>query len=660
METRSHSSTLFVLALFGVVPLTVAAQAAPPAAVIAPTENLVAEGLPPIPAALAGDVRRYTESRGAAIADWHPLRRELLIATRFGNTNQLHVVRMPGGDRKQVTFFDEPVGGGSYEPKTGRYLLFGRDVGGNEFNQLYRMDLADGKVTLITDGGRSQNGGVTWSNAGDRIAYGSTRRNGADRDIYVMDPANPASDRRVMQVSGGGWGVADWSPDDRQLLVFEFLSVNQSNIWLVDAASGGKTLLTPATDTVAYGGAEFSADGKGLYLTTDKGGEFPRLAYMDVATKRITSIAGGTWDFDGFALSPDGKLIAFVTNEAGISKLHLLDVATRRDRGVVPNVPDGIIGGLVWHKNSLELAFTISSARSPSDAYSLEVQTGTVARWTESELGGLIAADLSEPTLIRWKSFDSLEITGFYYKPPARFSGPRPVLISIHGGPEGQSRPGFLGRTNFYLNELGVAVIQPNVRGSTGYGKSFVKLDNGMKREDSVKDIGALLDWIARQPELDASKVMVTGGSYGGYMTLAVATRYNDRITCSLDVVGISNFITFLQNTESYRRDLRRVEYGDERDPAMRAFFERTAPLNNAAKISKPLFVVQGGNDPRVPHTESEQMVARVKQNGSPVWYLMGRDEGHGFRKKSNVDFQFYATVMFMRRFLLGEGRPGA
>ena len=646
-----HRTLLLLITLCA--PATLAAQTQ---GVIAPGENLLADGVPPIPSALAGDVRRYTESRGAGLSDWHPQRREILISTRFGNTNQLHLVKAPGGARSQITFFDEPIGGGTYEPKTGRYLVFGRDVGGNEFNQLYRLDLADGKVTLLTDGGRSQNGGVNWSTAGDRIAYGSTRRNGADRDVYIMDPANPTSDKRLMEVSGGGWGVADWSPDDRQLLVFEFLSVNSSKIWLVDAATGAKTLLTPpGADTVSYGSATFASDGKGVYLTTDKGSEFRGLAYMDLATKAITPIPIGVpWDVDGFEMSHDGKQIAFVTNEAGVSKLRLLDVATRRAR-LIPNVPDGVTGNLVWHRNNRELAFSLSSARSTSDVYSLDVQTGAVVRWTESELGGIVAAELSEPTLIRWKSFDGLEITGFYYKPPARFSGPRPVMISIHGGPEGQSRPGFLGRTNYYLSELGIAIISPNVRGSTGYGKTFVKLDNGMKRLDSVKDIGALLDWIGRQPELDAAKIMVTGGSYGGYMTLAVATMYNDRIACALDVVGISNFVTFLQNTESYRRDLRRVEYGDERDPAMREFFERTAPLNNAAKVTKPLFVVQGANDPRVPRTESEQMVARIKQNGGPVWYLLGKDEGHGFRKKANIDYQFYSTVMFMRRFLLGE-----
>lgn len=638
-----------------------AGQGVPAPAVVAPGDNLVVDGIAPIPATLPAEVRRYTESRSAGLADWHPIRREILIATRFGNTAQLHQVKAPGGARTQLTFFDEPVGGGSYEPKTGRYIVFGRDVGGNEFVQLYRYDLADGKVTLLTDGGRSQNGGVVWSSAGDRIAYGSTRRNGADRDIYVMDPATPGSDRLVLQVSGGGWGVADWSSDDRHLLVFEYLSVNQSHIWLVDAATGQKAPLTaPGSDTVAYGGAEFAPDGKGVYLTSDQGAEYQRLAYLDLATKTVTPLTTDiAWDVEEFDVSPDGKRVAFTTNEAGISRLHLLDTGTRRHR-VLERIPVGTIGALAWRTDSRDLGFTVGSARATSDVYSVDVTTGDITRWTESELGGLVAAELSEPTLIRWKSFDGLEITGFYYRPPARFSGKRPVIINIHGGPEGQFRPGFLGRTNYYLNELGVAVIFPNVRGSTGYGKTFVKLDNGMKRLDTVRDIGALLDWIALQPELDAGKVMVTGGSYGGFMTLAVATTYNDRIACALDVVGISNFNTFLKNTESYRRDLRRVEYGDEREPEIAAFFERTAPLNNAGKISKPLFVVQGGNDPRVPRTEAEQMVAQVKQNGSPVWYLMARDEGHGFRKKNNVDFQFYATVTFVRRFLLGEGPSGA
>ena len=383
--------------------------------------------------------------------------------------------------------------------------------------------------------------------------------------------------------------------------------------------------------------------------------EFQRLAYMDLSTRAVTPLTADIpWDVESFDVSPDGATVAFATNEEGISRLYLLDTRTRAYRRV-ESVPVGVIGGVLWHRNGREIGFSLNSARSPTDTWSVDVASGAATRWTESELGGLVASELSEPTLVRWPTFDGKTISGFLYRPPARFTGRRPVIINIHGGPEGQSRPIFLGRSNYYLNELGVAVLFPNVRGSTGFGKSFVKLDNGMRREESVQDIGALLDWIARQPGLDPQRVMVTGGSYGGYMTLAVATNYADRICCALDVVGISHFGTFLRNTESYRRDLRRAEYGDERDAAMAAYFERISPLNNAARITRPLFVVQGGNDPRVPMSEAEQIVARVRQNGTPVWYLMARDEGHGFRKKANVDFQFYATVMFIRQNLLAN-----
>jgi dipeptidyl aminopeptidase/acylaminoacyl peptidase len=360
------------------------------------------------------------------------------------------------------------------------------------------------------------------------------------------------------------------------------------------------------------------------------------------------------WDVEDFDLSDDGRSIAFSINEAGVSKLHLLDTASKTSRPV-QGAPQGVLGALRWHRNGRDLAFSMNSARSTSDVYSVDATTGSISRWTEGELGGLVASELSEPELIRWESFDGLEISGFYYRPPARFDGRRPVIINIHGGPEGQSRPIFLGRSNYYLNELGVAIVFPNVRGSTGYGKTFVSLDNGLKREESVRDIGALLDWIGTRPELDATRVMVMGGSYGGYMTLAASTHYSSRLRAAIDIVGISNFNSFLKNTESYRRDLRRVEYGDERDAKMAAFFDRIAPLNNAQKIAHPLFVVQGGNDPRVPLSEAEQMVERVKGNHTPVWYLMAKDEGHGFSKKRNADYLFYATVMFVKQYLLGD-----
>ena len=258
----------------------------------------------------------------------------------------------------------------------------------------------------------------------------------------------------------------------------------------------------------------------------------------------------------------------------------------------------------------------------------------------------------AEQQIVRWKSFDGRAISGLLSQPPERFKGKRPVLIEIHGGPEAQAKFGFMGRYNYFTHELGMAIIEPNVRGSSGFGKTFLTLDDTFKREDSVKDIGALLDWIATQPELDASRVIVSGGSYGGYMSLAVSTHYADRIAGAIDEVGISNFVSFLNNTESYRRDLRRVEYGDERDPAMREFLEKISPLTNAHKITKPLLVIQGKNDPRVPFTEAEQIVARARANGTKVWYLRAENEGHGFARKENADFRFYAMVRFIETTL--------
>jgi dipeptidyl aminopeptidase/acylaminoacyl peptidase len=635
-----------------------AVQAASPSKepTISPSDNLVVEGLPPIPASIAESVGRYTEFRGAGFADWHPTRREMLISTRFGDVPQVHLVKMPGGARQQLTFFPDRVGGASFEPQAGEYFVFGKDRGGDEFAQAYRYDLQTGAVTMFTDGGRSQNYPGPWSTARDRMAYSSTKRNGADRDVYVIDPRDPATERRVLEAQGGGWGALDWSPDDRTLLVGQGVSVNESYLWLVDLATGERKLLTPKVgQPVSYGDAEFAADGKGVFVTTDKDNEFKRLARIDLATGAHTYYTSDIpWDVEGFDLSEDGRTIAFTTNEEGLDVLRLLDVATGKEKpkpqlGLGP----GIMGGVSWHRNGRDLAFSYNSAQSANDVYSIDVTTGKVERWTESEIGGLNASSFAPAELVRWKSFDGKTISGFLYKPPSSFTGRRPVVINIHGGPEGQAVPSFLGRNNYYLNELGVAVIFPNVRGSTGFGKTFVALDNGMKREDSVRDIGALLDWVATRPDLDASRVMVTGGSYGGYMTLAVATHYDDRIRCSLDVVGISNFVTFLQNTEAYRRDLRRVEYGDERDPAMKAFLEKISPMTNAAAITKPMFIVQGRNDPRVPYTESQQMVETIRRNNGPVWYLMANDEGHGFAKKKNQDFLFYATVTFMKQFLL-------
>jgi dipeptidyl aminopeptidase/acylaminoacyl peptidase len=624
---------------------------------VSPPESLVVEGVPSIPLHLAEAAGRYGAYRSAGIVDWHPTQRAMLISTRFAETPQLHLVRAPAAERQQLTFYPDAVRIGRFHPAGGDYIVFSKDIGGGEWYQLYRYTLATGDVALLTDG-KSRNILGPWSTHGDQIAYMSTRRSGTDTDLWVMNPSDPKSDRLLTQLAGGGWEPLDWSPDDSEILLKEELSINQAYLWLVDAKTGAKTALFPIgtsrNDKIAYGDAQFSKDGKGIYFTTDAGGEFLNLAYLELAhpqSQPLLSEAAAKWDVEQFDLSQDGKLLAYLKDEDGVSVLHVFSLPSKKELEL-PKLPVGVIGGLRWHKNNDDLAFTLSNARGPGDAYSIEVASGKLERWTYSETA--VKTDgFPQAQLVNWKSFDGKMISGFLYRPPAKFTGRRPVLVVIHGGPEGQSQPGFLGRSNYYLNELGIALIYPNVRGSTGYGKSFSLLDNGFRREDTYKDVNSLFAWIASQPELDSGRIAVTGGSYGGHMTLAVSTFYSDHIRCSVDIVGMSNLVTFLEHTEAYRRDLRRVEYGDERDPKMHDYLERIAPMNNIVKITKPMMVVAGKNDPRVPVSESDQIVAALKQQRTPVWYVMARDEGHGFQKKANLDYQFYATVEFLQEFLL-------
>jgi dipeptidyl aminopeptidase/acylaminoacyl peptidase len=646
-----------ILAVIGWVGIGLGArQLAAQEAMIAPAENLVVDGVPPIPVALAEVAGRYGSYRNANFLDWSPNGREMLIATRFGDTPQLHLVKTPGGERQQLTFFADAVGFGRFHPNGGDYIVFMKDIGGGEWFQLYRYDVKTGDVTLLTDG-KSRNLLGPWSSGGDQIAYMSTRRTGKDTDLWVMNPADPKSDHLLTQLEGGGWEPEDWSLDDKKILLKEERSINEAYLWLVDTNTGEQTKLQlggTAGEKIGIGDARFAKDGKGIYLAEDSGSEFLNLAYLSIGSHEVKNLLTGSdakWDVEQFDLSHDGKLLAYVKDEEGISVIHVRKI-TDNSEVALPKSPVGVIGALRWHSNGQELGFSLNNARGPGDCYSLDVATGKVERWTNSETAVKTDA-FPEAELVKWNSFDGKTISGFLYKPPSKFTGKRPVLVVIHGGPEGQSQPTFLGRSNYYLNELGIVLIFPNVRGSTGYGKTFSQLDNGFQRDHTYKDINALFDWIATRPDLDADRVAVTGGSYGGHMTLAVSTFYSDRIRCSVDIVGMSNLVTFLEHTEAYRRDLRRVEYGDERDPKMRDYLEKIAPMNNIEKIKKPMFVIAGKNDPRVPVSESQQIADALKKEGTPVWLLIAKDEGHGYRKKSNQDFQFYATVEFLQQYLL-------
>jgi dipeptidyl aminopeptidase/acylaminoacyl peptidase len=615
--------------------------------------NLVVDSVPEFPPGLAERIQPYLDFRTAGFQSWNPVRPEMLISTRFGDVTQLHLVKMPGGARRQITFFPDAVAGGGFSPKDPNTIIFVKDVGGNEFFQIYRYDVPAGTITLLTDG-KSRNLPGAWSRDGKWLAFSSTRRTGNDTDIYVVNPADADSARMVLQVEGGGWAASDFSRDNSKLIVSRFISANESEFYLLDIATGEKTLLTPkTTQKIAYFGPRFSDDDSHVYFRSDAGTEFQQLRRMRLSDRAQSLITNEKWDVDGYELSEDRRRAAYEVNENGAVVIKVLDLGTGKEMAR-PSLPLGVVGGLEWHPNGRLLGFTLNHANSPSDVYSYDLTTGKLERWTESETGGLNPEVNARPQLVTTKSFDGTPISAFVYRPdPARFPGKRPVIVSIHGGPEGQAQPTFQGRNNFWINELGIALVYPNVRGSTGYGKSFLAMDNGEKREDSVRDIGAILDWISNDPQLDKDRIGVYGGSYGGYMVLASMIHHGDRLKAGIDVVGISSFLTFLQNTSGYRRDLRRVEYGDERDPKMKAVLERISPLTNASKINDPLFVIMGQNDPRVPYTEGEQIMRTVRANQAPVWYLMAKDEGHGFAKRKNQDFQFIAMTMFWQQNLL-------
>lgn len=618
--------------------------------------SITAEGVPEIPRELPAKLAPYQNGRGAALSSWHPLKLEILIGTRFGDTPQVHHVKTPGGARTQLTFFPEPVFDARFSPEGKNWFLFSMDEGGGESSQIYRFDLETGRHILLTDG-KSRNALGPFSRKGGLIAYISTKRNGRDRDIYVMNPEDPTTTKLVYQAKGS-WYIGDWSPDDKQLVIANFASIGDVSVHMLDLATGQTTPLLPATEgkSAAYHNPRFSRDGRGVYVTSDNGSEFLRLCYVDLTTRRITPVTAHiNWDVQDFDLSADGRLILFTTNEDGVGKLHLMNAKTGQELPL-PSLPVGQVDRGRFHPTRPEIAFEMITSKAPRDVYSYNYNARQLTRWTYSEAGGLNASGFPETQLIHYPTFDRVDgkprmIPAFITKPPARFHPPYPVIIEIHGGPEEQARPGL--NATPLINELGIARITPNVRGSAGYGKTYLQLDNAEKREDSVKDVGALLDWISRQPDLDAKRVAVKGGSYGGYMALASAVHFSERLKCGIDVVGISNWVTFLKSTQAYRQDLRRAEYGDERDPKMRALFETMSPLNHTDKIKVPLLIVQGKNDPRVPVTESLQMVGKLREQGNTVWYIEGKDEGHGFRKKANLNYQQWVEVLFLQTFLL-------
>ncbi len=612
------------------------------------------EEVPAVPESLLLRLEQYQNMRAAGFAGWDPQGRGILIRTRFGNSVQLHRVYEPGGRREQITFYDEPVSGGFIPGQRDEAMLLSMSTGGDENYQIYLLDRAKYRTVQLTDG-KSRNSLGPIREDGSQVVISSNKRNGKDTDLYLADPRQPESMKMLMEVDGQFWYASDWTLDGQTLLLGRYVSATESYPALLDLDSGKRTDLPRVTDEpAAYGPMAFAPDGKSIYIATDAIGEFSRLARFHRDTGRYEWLTEDiNWDVDTLEVDPRTGRVAAVLNEDGASRLLVWepegDKLTRRH---VP-LPLGIVSSLEFSPDSTKLGFTLSRPDGPSDAYSLELSSGEVVRWTYSEVGGLNPAGFIPPQRIKFPSFDGREIPAWFYRPrTARADAKAAVLIMIHGGPESQFQPYFSGVIQYYVNELGLAVIAPNVRGSSGYGKTYLNLDNAEKREDSVKDIGALLDWIAEQPELDASRVAVSGGSYGGYMSLASLVHYGDRIKAGIDNVGIANFVTFLEKTAPYRVDLRRVEYGDERVPEMRELLLKISPATNAEKIRSALLVAHGKNDPRVPFAEAQQIAEKVRSQGKPVWTVYANNEGHGFGKKDNSDYLRAVEAMFLMRHL--------
>lgn len=615
--------------------------------------NVLVSGIPAIPPEVEARVRPYLETRAALILDVSDDGKQALISTRFAEVNQLHLVEMPMGARTQLTFTPEPISEARFLPGSPGMIFYLQDIGGGEFYQVFRLDRSTGRSELLTDG-KSRHEALRVSQDGQWLAYGNTARNGRDTDVYVAPTANPRQARRLTELEGT-WYPVDFSRDGTKLLIKQFRSVADADLHVVDLKTGERRQLTPKEGRGSVDEARFTPDGQGVYLITDRYSDFAELYRLEFAQAPYTAAPPSLtksirWNVEGLELSSDGRQLALTTNEDGTSRLYLLD--TRRNTLSPVSLPQGVVGELRFpRKRSDTLFFSMTTARAPMDAWQLDLRTKKTTRWTQSEVGGLNTDTFVDAELVRYPSTDGVQVPAFLFRPRG-VSGKVPVLVLFHGGPEGQSRPHFSSFVQLVTTEMKVAVLLPNVRGSEGYGKTFRAMDDGVKREQSLADIGATLDFIASRKELDAARVGVYGGSYGGYMVLATAAFFPERIRAVVDVVGISSLSTFLQSTQAYRRDLRRAEYGDERDPEVRKVQERISPLNFVGRMRAPLYVQQGKNDPRVPQSEAEQLVKAMRAKGADAWYMLALDEGHGFQKKPNKDYAVMTALMFLDKHL--------
>lgn len=600
----------------------------------------------------------YLQVRSAGFSGWDD-KGGIYVGTRLGLLPQVHQVAAPLADRRQVTFFNHRVSSFDVNPVPAREnMLFTRDEGGNEQFRVGLFDFKTGTSRFMNSPpGRVE--GLVWNDSGTAFAYAHTPE-GSDR--YDLRLGRIDGGDTLLYRAEGSWQPFDISPDGTRLLFEKYVSANESQLYVLalrDGAAGPRgtvTRLLPREGTQSFSDAKWVDAGGGptLAFISDREGEFARLYLLRLGEEKPTALsAPAPWDVEWVIVSRDRRALLYSLDEDGFSRTFAVTSVRGKPRAL-PGLPKGLIEGAQFRPNGKGFGFTLNSAAFPGDAFTYDFAAGKATRWTRSETGGLPPESFREPELIKYPTFDSAEgkprlIPAWLYKPAS--GGKLPVIAQIHGGPEQQARPGFDSFVQYILSR-GCAVVIPNVRGSSGYGKTYLAADDGRKRMGSVRDVGALLDWIGTRPDLDPARVAVIGRSYGGFMSLAALVAYGDRLKAGVSTVGITHFPTFLKNTSGYRRDLRRVEYGDERDPSMAAFLDSISPLTNRDRIRVPLLLCHGRNDPRVPFQESERIFSALRSRSVPVWFLSFRDEGHAFRDEASRATYYKVMGDFLTRYL--------
>jgi len=620
--------------------------------------NVKVEGMPPMPQSILDGVARYGQFRQAEMQAWHPAKRQIIIRTSFAQQPQLHSVEYPGADRHQLTWYPSGVHSDvspAFDPANPSTLVFEYDPAGGEARSLYMYDIATGETSLVTESKTRYP--FVWARQGNWLVYDSFERNGKDRDLYVVQPSDPKTKRLLSQFDGA-WSPEDWAPDGSTVLANEVFANSETYLWRVDVKTGQKTPITRRGDgkPSAWFNARFSNDGRQVYALSDRGiGGQQRIWRCEVAACAWTPVTADGLAVDsiagGFELSSDGTLLATVLDRGSNTELYVIDLKNMRPVQL-PEMQAGVVSQIHWRPRSHEVAFTMGSVRAQGDVYSVDVANGSLTRWTFSETT-FNPEVLPRPQVVQWRTFDGRMISGILYKPAKRFTGPRPVMVSIHGGPSLRERAVFRGRSNYLLNELGVAILYPNVRGSSGFGREFEALDDGNKRGGAVKDIGALLDWIAQRPDLDRNRVVLIGVSYGGWLALEAGIQYNDRIRGIIEGAGITDFATYLEGTEASRQENRRQEYGDERDPEMREYLKSISPLTRASELKKPTLILHPGKDARVPVSQAQELVAALKANNTNVWYVEFTEANHDNLPVVGGSYLLSTWMWFFRNFVL-------